>query len=94
MKKMARLVEDLILGRLLAASKKPPGAAEIEKDLYRFFDDRLSAGEFKSELDGAIERLLESGGLLKRPFRLTDSARQRALAFLQIDSLLAKTTCD
>lgn len=82
-----------VLVRLLATGK-PPARSDIDKSLKRYFADRLAltAGDWKTLLDGTLDELGKSGLIESRPYRLTPPGRQAALGIIGIDSLPPRTT--
>lgn len=78
---------DLILVRLLAAATNPPAPGVILKDLKSFFTRPPTLEVVKATL-----ATLRTGGLLPAKGQtLTDAGRRRALAYLGVSDLPAKT---
>ena len=76
-----RLASDLMLARLLPSTKKAPAPSKVRDDMARFFRERPSDERWQEMID----RLVEAGLLLTRPFRLTAAAEP-----LDIDALLGR----
>jgi hypothetical protein len=72
---------DLLLLRLLPATRKPPVAGIVRKTLDAVLAARLSSEEFDD-----LVRQARSDGLLAQGLRLTDAGRARALAILGLDA--------
>jgi hypothetical protein len=82
-----KLLDDLILTRLLITGKRPVGPGKLRDDVNSLLASPPAAGEWQSTLEN-----LEAHGLLTRkPLELTDAGRARALAFLGEDSLPPST---
>jgi hypothetical protein len=81
------LVGDLILVRLLASGKRPPGPSRLRKDLARFFRHAPDAEQWQ----GYLDELVRGGLLTAGPYRLTDAGRAKALEFLGLDALPSGT---
>jgi hypothetical protein len=82
-----KLLDDLILARLLVVGKRPIGPGKLQKDVTRLLPTQLSAEQWQTSLTE-----LEQAGLLRRsPFALTEAGRARALAFLELDALPPRT---
>jgi hypothetical protein len=73
---------DVLLLRLLPATRKPPVAGIVRKSLDAVLASRLSSEEFDD-----LVRQARSDGLLAQGLRLTDAGRARALAILGLDSV-------
>jgi hypothetical protein len=83
-------IESLVLVRLLALPQKNrPAAGKIRDELYIVVQDALSASDWKSAFDAAMEQLLADRLVVKPPLALTDAGRARALQFLGVSSLPA-----
>jgi hypothetical protein len=82
-----QLLDNLILARLLPG-KKPPNMKKFQQDVERLCKSRPNGEQWES----AIHGLAEEGLLTRKPFRLTEAGRARALGFLQIEALPPKTT--
>jgi len=82
-----------VVVRLLATGK-PPARSDIDKSLKRYFADRLAltAGDWKTLLDGTLDELGRCGLIESRPYRLTHSGRQAALGIIGVDTLPPRTT--
>src|SRR5262249_36400489 len=79
---------NLVLVRMLTAGTRPPGPAQVRKDLAKFFHDPPSAEQWQEQID----ELVEAGLVTRKPFRLTDAGRRQALEFLGLDQLPPGTT--
>lgn len=76
----------LILARVAGAGKRPPGPANVRKDLARFVGARWSASEWRARLDQRIEALRARGDLAPRPpLAITDDGRARVARALGLD---------
>lgn len=76
----------LILARVAGAGKRPPGPADVRKDLLRFVGARWSAAEWRARLDQRIEALRARGDLAPRPpLAVTDAGRARVARALGLD---------
>jgi hypothetical protein len=80
------LVEDLLLVRLLAPTKRPPAPCQLRKDLEKLTGAALTPDKF-TELLG---RLGAGGLVVVKPARLTEKGKSRALDFLGVDKLPPK----
>ena len=74
---------DLLLVRLLPATKRPPSPKDIHTGLARFFRRPLAAEQWQD----VIDRLRGDGLLGPKGLRLTEAGRSRALAFLGVNEL-------
>ena len=74
------MLGDLMLVRLLPATKKPPTQEDLRADVARFFHHPPNDDRWQDTLDG----LIDAGLLAKRPLRLTNAGSSRALAFLGV----------
>jgi hypothetical protein len=74
---------DLLLVRLLPATKRPPSAGQVRTGLARFFRRPLTAEQWQE----VIGRLRADGLLEPKGLRLTEAGRSRALAFLGVNEL-------
>jgi hypothetical protein len=74
---------DLLLVRLLPATKKPPGLSTLRPGLNKLLPRPLGS-EVWSDV---VARLRADGLVENRGLRLTDAGRSRALAFLGVDSV-------
>ena len=83
-------VADLVLIRMILPSKKPVAPSVVRKDVGKLLGSDLSATEFddlRSEL--AFAGFLAKGK--RNTFAVTDAGRERALRFLGVGELPAKT---
>jgi hypothetical protein len=77
------LIGDLILARLLAVGKHPPGPKSLRDQFARILKkDPLNAEQWQA----LIDELAAAGLMMLKPYRLTDAGRSRALEFLSIQS--------
>ena len=84
---MPDAVADLILARLLVPSKKPPAPGAVEKAVTPLLRKPPAKGFVAASRPG-----LQAAGLLTTPgLTLTPAGRTRALAYLGIDALPAKS---
>lgn len=83
-------VADLVLVRMSLPSKDPVAPKKVREDVAKLLDTPLSADEFDS-----LRTELVSAGFLSRGKRntydLTDAGRRRALQFLDISEIPART---
>ena len=86
------VVEDLLLVRLLALPKSKPGPKQVRDQLYVFFQNRFSPGEWNSVFEETSQRLDQQQLIGRRPYSLSEAGRRRAMDFLGVDSLPAKVT--
>ena len=81
-------VEVLLLVRFLALPKKNrPGPKRVRDDLYPFFQHRLSAGQWHTACDTALDRLESTGAISRRPFSLSQNGRERACQYLGVQEV-------
>jgi hypothetical protein len=78
-----KLLDDLILTRLLVTGMRPPGPSKLRDDVNRLLGSPPSGEEWQTTL-GEME---EAGLLTRKPLTLTDAGRTRALAFLGLEAL-------
>jgi hypothetical protein len=78
---------DLLLVRLLPATKRPPTANQVRTGLAKFFRRPLTADQWQEVTD----RLRGDGLLEPKGLRLTEAGRGRALAFLGVNELPPRT---
>jgi hypothetical protein len=76
------LLPDLILARLLVTGKRAIGPDKLRRDV-----DRLLQTPTGERWEATVQELADAGFLTRKPFRLTDAGRARALAFLEVESL-------
>jgi hypothetical protein len=76
------ILPDLILARLLVAGKRAVGPKKLRDDV-----ERLSPTPTGEQWEATVEELADAGFLTRKPLRLTDTGRARALAFLEVESL-------
>jgi hypothetical protein len=76
------ILPDLILTRLLVTGKRAIGPKKLRDDVERAAP--ISTGE---QWDATVQELADAGFLTRKPLRLTDAGRARALAFLEVESL-------
>src|SRR5579862_6636387 len=81
-----QVLYDLILVRLLPV-KKAPKKADFRKSIQSLWKDLIHEDHWQEMLLS----LADDGWLTLRPFGLTDTGRQRAMEFLQIDNLPPNT---
>lgn len=74
---------DLLLARLLPATKQPHKPQKVRADVGRFFRQPPADEPWQDLVDG----LVEAGLLTRGPLELTAAGRARALAFLGIAAL-------
>jgi hypothetical protein len=77
---------DLLLVRLLAPAKKPTPPSRLREDLGRLLPYPIDAGAW----DGLVEELVAARLIEKKPLKLTDEGRKRALDLLGLTDLPAK----
>jgi hypothetical protein len=83
-------VADLVLVRMTLPSKNPVGASVVRKDVGKLLDPDFSNANF----DDLRSELASAGFLTKgkrNTFAVTDAGRERALRFLGVGELPAKT---
>ncbi len=80
-------VENLVLVRLLAPTKKGLRRRDLQGSLQPFFQHRGTVGEWNRLLDHALQSLAESGLISASPHRLTEPGQRQALQFLCLDAL-------
>ena len=78
---------DMILVRLLGSGKTPPARSQIDRDLKPLVSVSMDKAEWQERLDATLSSLEEQGVIESRPYRLTDTGRQRAVGFLNLDSV-------
>jgi hypothetical protein len=76
------ILPDLILARLLVTGKRAVGPKKLRDDVERV--SPISTGE---QWEATVQELADAGFLTRKPLRLTDAGRARALAFLEAESL-------
>lgn len=76
----------LILVRLLDTAKTPPTRSKFDKDLKPYLGAALSKSQWQDVLSRALADLEQRGLIETRPFRLTESGRGSAIAFLGMET--------
>ncbi len=82
-----KLLDDLILTRLLVTGKRPLGPGKLRDDVNRLLESPPAAEEWQATL----QEMEEAGLLSRKPLGMTDAGRQRALAFLGVETLPPNT---
>src|SRR5438552_1772002 len=80
---LAPLTADLLLVRLLPATKRPPALRELRDTLGKFFQHPPTVEEWRELIDA----LRAEGFLEAKALRLTEAGRNRALGFLGVNPL-------
>jgi hypothetical protein len=83
----SRLLRSLILVRLLPV-KRAPKQGDVRKAVQNLCKNQVAEDQWQE----VLRELAEDGWLRLRPLALTDTGRERALGFLQLDALPARTT--
>jgi hypothetical protein len=78
-----KLLDDLILSRLLVTGKRPLGPGKLRDDVNRLLASPPSADEWQT----VLHELEETGLATRKPLNLTDAGRAQALAFLGLETL-------
>jgi hypothetical protein len=78
-----RLLDDLILARLLVVGKRPLGPKKLSDSVTRLCQTPPSAEQWETTL----QELEQSGLLTRSPIQLTAAGCARALAFLELDAV-------
>src|SRR5262249_28405729 len=79
----APLAMDLMLVRLLRATKTPPRLPDVRNQLARFFGHQPTAEQWQE----VIGQLRSDGLVEGKALRLTEAGRARALTFLEVSEL-------
>src|SRR5439155_7662569 len=82
-----KLLDDLILTRLLVTGKRPLGPGKLRDDVNRLLASPPSAEEWQT----ALQEMEEAGLLTRKPLGLAEAGRTRALAFLGLETLPPNT---
>jgi hypothetical protein len=84
-------IADLVLVRMALPGKKPAAPSVVREDVRKVLNYELSGAEF----DDLRSELADAGLLAKghrNTFALTDTGRERALRFLDVDEIPPRTT--
>jgi hypothetical protein len=83
-------LEDLMLVRVAVAPKREGlRASALERSLAPYVRHVFTSSEWRAEVTRLLDKLVESGDLERKPLRVTDAGRRRALAILGVDALPA-----
>jgi hypothetical protein len=83
----SKLSLDLVLARILVASKRPPTVNAVRKDLGKVLGHEPSTETLQDWVDQ-----LRAEGLISEKLTLTEAGRRRALGFLGTEAVPARTT--